>query len=61
MWKILFALTLALSATSFFLVWQEQGSSRAAYKISGPKTLLDELKVEELATLGSALRIKTLN
>ena len=51
MWKILFALTLVLSATGFFLVWQEQGSSRAAYQISGPKTLLDELKVEALATL----------
>ena len=51
MWKILFALTLVLSATGFFLVWQEQGSSRAVYQISGPKTLLDELKVEALATL----------
>ena len=51
MWKILFALTLVLSATGFFLVWQEQGSSRAAYQISAPKTLLDELKVEALATL----------
>ena len=51
MWKILFALTLVLSATGFFLVWQEQGSSRAANQMGGPKTLLDELKVEELATL----------
>ena len=51
MWKILFALTLVLVATVFFLVWQEQGSSRAANQMSGPKTLLDELKVEKLATL----------
>jgi len=51
MWKILFALTLVLSATGFFLVWQEQSSSRAANQMGGPKTLLDELKVDELVTL----------
>ena len=51
MWKILFALTLVLSATGFFLVWQEQGSSRVANQISSPKTLVDELKVEELVKL----------
>ena len=51
MWKILFALTPVLAATGFFLVWQEQGSSRATNQMSGPKTLLDELKVEKLATL----------
>ena len=45
------ALTVVLSLVGFVLVWQKQSSSQAANRNGGSQLLLNELRVEDLATI----------